>query len=414
VNYLFVHQNFPGQYRQLAGHLASQTGNHVYFLTQHNTNTVPGVRKIEYTMNERGPVNCHTYSAELDRAIATGAAAADACRRLRDQGVRPDLIIGHSGWGETLFLKDVFPDTPVLANFEFFYQPRGGDVDFDPEFTAVFNDPSLLRSRNGVSLMAFQAADWGHSATRWQRDLHPPEMRPRISVLHEGVDTSIAKPDTKACFQLPDGGRILTQADEVLTYAARNLEPYRGFHTFMRALPRLMKRRSQLQVVILGGDDTGYGSPAPPQTTYRQMMLDELGTSIDLRRVHFPGRIEYDAYLRLLQISSAHVYFTYPFVLSWSFAEALACGCLVIGSSTAPVLEFLKDGVNGLTVDFFDHRALAEQIEAALSQPAKMRRLRAAARATAKEKFDFERVTLPRWLRLLDNVAAGRRPRNAN
>jgi glycosyltransferase involved in cell wall biosynthesis len=410
VNYLFLHQNFPGQYRQLAAHLAARRGDQVHFVTQPNPNTLEHVHKVTYPKDARGPVNCHIYSAELDRAIATGAAAADACRRLRDEGLRPDLIVGHSGWGETLFVKDVFPDVPVLANFEFFYHSRGVDVDFDPEFASLFNEPALLRSRNGISLMAFQSADWGHSATRWQRDLHPPDMRPRISVLHEGVDTTVVRPDPNATFRLPGTDRTLTCNDEVLTYVARNLEPYRGFHAFMRALPHVMKRRKQLQVVVLGGDEVSYSSPPPPGKTYRQLMLEELGDSIDMSRLHFLGQLPYESYLRLLQISSAHVYLTYPFVLSWSFAEALACGCVVIGSSTPPVLEFLHDGGNGLTVDFFDSRQLAERIGEALAQPGKMRRLRAAARATAQEQFDFNKVALPRWLALFDDLVAGRTP----
>jgi glycosyltransferase involved in cell wall biosynthesis len=140
------------------------------------------------------------------------------------------------------------------------------------------------------------------------------------------------------------------------------------------------------------------------------MMLDELGSQLDLDRIHFTGLIDYHAYLSLLQVSSVHVYLTYPFVLSWSFVEAMACGCLVVGSSTPPVLEVLRDGENGLTVDFFSHKSLADQIEAALGQPQNMQRLRAAARATAVEQFDLHKVTLPRWLKLFGDLAEGRRP----
>jgi len=409
MNYLFVHQNFPGQYRHIVAHLASQPGNQIYFLTQPNDNVMSGVYKVTYNREQR-VVNCHAYSVELDRAITTGAAAAQACRRLREQGFRPDLIVGHSGWGETLFVKDVFPDTPVLANFEFYYHTKGVDVDFDPEFVSTFSDPSFLRARNGVSLLAFQAADWGHSATQWQRSLHPPEMQPRISVVHEGVDTEIARPWPKATFQLPGSTRKLTRQDEVLTYVARNLEPYRGFHVFMRALPQLLRRRRRLQVVIVGGDEVSYGAPPPPMSSYRAMMLSELGSQIDLDRVHFTGLIDYRSYLRLLQVSSVHVYLTYPFVLSWSFVEALACGCVVVGSSTPPVLEVLRDSQNGLVVDFFSHRDLAERIEAALAQPQRLQQLRAAARATAVEQFDLKDVMLPKWTKLFEDLVAGRRP----
>ena len=414
MKYLFIHQNFPAQYKHVVQHLASQRRNQVYFITQPNENAMSGVHKVTYPKDQRGPVNCHAFTAELDRAIFSGASVADRCRGLRDQGFRPDLIVGHCGWGETLFVKDVFPDVPLLANFEFYYHSHGVDVNFDPEFTSIFNDPSRLRMHNGIILMAFQSADWGHSATQWQRNLHPVEMRPRISVLHEGVNTDLARPNPKARFTLPGSGQVLTRRDEVVTYVARNLEPYRGFHIFMRALPQLLRRRKRAQVVIVGGDGVSYGAPPPPRSSFREMMLQELGAKLDLTRVHFVGRLDYGAYLNLLQVSSVHVYLTYPFVLSWSFIEAMACGCLVIGSATPPVLEVLRDGSNGLTVDFFAHKQLSRRIEAALAQPEPMQALRKAARATAVKQFDLSRLLLPRWNKLFNDLVNGRRPKSSN
>ena len=410
MNYLFIHQNFPAQYRHVARHLADDEGNRVHFITQPNENEMPGVRKVTYPRDQRGPINCHAYAADIDRAVHAGAAVAGVCRELAAQGMKPDLIVGHSGWGETLFVKDVFPDVPLLANFEFYYHAHGVDVGFDPEFVTIFNDPSRLRARNAINLMAFQAADWGHSATEWQRGLNPIEMQSRISVLHEGVDTASACPDPNARFELPFSRRVLTRRDEVVTYVARNLEPYRGFHIFMRSLPQLLRRRKNAQVVIVGGDGVSYGAPPPPRSTYREMMLKELGTKIDLSRVHFLGMLEHRAYLNLLQVSSAHVYLTYPFVLSWSMIEAMACGCLIVGSATPPVLEVLRDGENGLTVDFFDYKGLAERIEAALESPNKMQGLREAARDTALDRFDLHRVLLPRWMALFSDLVRGRLP----
>lgn len=410
MNYLFIHQNFPAQYRHVIRHLAAQPGNELRFITQPNENEMPGVRKITYPKDRRGPVNCHAYAAEIDRAIHNGATVADVCRGLQNEGYQPDLIVGHSGWGETLFVKDVFPEVPLLANFEFYYHAHGVDVGFDPEFVTIFNDPSRLRARNGINLLAFQAADWGHSATHWQRGLNPPEMQSKISVLHEGVDTALACPKPNARFRLPLSGRELVRGDEVVTYVARNLEPYRGFHIFMRSLPQLLRRRRNAQVVIVGGDGVSYGAPPPPRSSYREMMLNELGDDIDLSRVHFLGMLDHHDYLTLLQVSAAHVYLTYPFVLSWSLIEAMACGCLIAGSATPPVLEVLTDGVNGLTVDFFDHRALATRVEEALAEPERMRPLRKAARATALSQFDLKRVLLPRWNALFDDLIGGRTP----
>ena len=411
TNYLFVHQNLPAQYRHVVRHLARKRGNSVYFISQPNNNAMVGVNKVTYPRDDRGFVNCHAYSVEIDRAIYHGAAVAGVCRRLRDEGFRPDLIVGHSGWGETLFIKDVYPDVPLLANFEFYYHAHGVDVGFDPEFVSIFNDPSRLRARNATNLLAFEAAEWGHSATAWQRSLYPPEMRPRISTLHEGVDTDLARPQRNASFQIPGTRRALTRRDQVVTYVARNLEPYRGFHVFMRSLPQLLRKCPRARVVIVGGDGVSYGAPPAPRTSYRDMMMQELGAKLDLDRVHFLGVIDHKAYLTLLQVSSVHVYLTYPFVLSWSFIEAMASGCVIVGSATPPVLEVLRDGENGLAVDFFQPKALAQRIQFALEQPERMRPIREAARAAAVEKFDLKRVLLPRWMELFDDLIAHRRPR---
>ncbi len=410
MNYLFIHQNFPAQYRHVVRQLAAKRGNRVYFITQPNDNAMIGVTKITYPKDDRGFVNCHAYSVEIDRAIYNGAAVAAVCRTLREDGLRPDLIVGHSGWGETMFVKDVFPDVPLLANFEFYYHSHGVDVGFDPEFVSIFNDPARLRVRNATNLLAFESADWGHSATEWQRSLYPPEMQPRITTLHEGVDTRLARPQRNASFKLPGSRRALTRSDQVITYVARNLEPYRGFHIFMRALPPVLRRFPRARVVIVGGDGVSYGAPAAPRTTYRDMMLQELGSKLDLDRIHFLGLIDYMDYLTLLQVSSVHVYLTYPFVLSWSFIEAMASGCVIVGSATPPVLEVLRDGENGLTVDFFSPRMLASRIEEALGRPARMKPIREAARATAVEKFDLRSVALPKWNALFDDLINRRRP----
>lgn len=409
--YLFIHQNFPAQYRHLIRHLADQPGNSVYFATQPNRNEMPGINKITYTATQQQAPNCHPLTVDIDRAVRTGAAVADVCRMLQSQGVRPDLIIGHCGWGETLFIKDVFPDVPVLSYFEFYYHPNGADVNFDPEFSSVFGNLSRLRTRNAVNLMAFESADWGHTPTQWQRNLHPPYMRKRLTVVHEGVDTTIVKPDPKAVFKLPGKELTLSRKDEVITYVSRNLEPYRGFHIFMRALPEVLRRRPKAQVLIVGGDGVSYGAPAAPRSTYRETMLTELGASIDRNRVHFLGQLEYQSYLKVLQISSAHVYLTYPFILSWSCIEAMAAGCVIIGSATPPVLEVLKNRVNGLTVDFFSHSDLADRLEEVLVHKDGMKKLREAARKTAIQNFDLKKKTLPQWNRLLRDLIGRKRPR---
>jgi glycosyltransferase involved in cell wall biosynthesis len=259
--------------------------------------------------------------------------------------------------------------------------------------------------------MAFDAADWGNTPTEWQRSLHPPEMRTRITTIHEGIDTNIAVPNPAARIQFDRSELVLTAGDEVITYVARNLEPYRGFHIFMRAAKEILHRRPRAHIVVIGGDDVSYGSPPPPGETFRGLMLKELGNGLMVDRIHFMGQVSYEIYLSVLQISSAHIYLTYPFVLSWSFIEALSCGCAIIGSDTPPVLEVLEDNENGLLVDFFSPTAIADRVDQILDQPDETRRLRDNARDTAITRFDFKTVLLPRWLGLMDDLINGRRPK---
>ncbi len=409
MHLLFVHQHGPGQYEHLARHLARDKKNRVEFLAQTMARAIPGVHTTLYTPPPWALSPGHPYLTEFQRAVTVGVAAAEACRQLSRDGFRPDIIIGHSGWGETLYLREVFPNVPLLANFEFYYHPRGADLGFDPEFETLFNDPAHLQTRNATTLLAFSAADWGHTATHWQYSLHPAFMQSQLSVLHEGIDTEQLRPNTAASFKLASG-RVLTRHDQVVTYVARNLEPYRGFHTFMRALPAVLRRHRRAEVVIVGGDEVSYGSPPPPGRTFRETLLEELDGQINPKRVHFVGRVSHARYRQLLALSSAHVYLTYPFVLSWSFLEALSTGCLVVGSSTPPVLEVLKDGVNGLSVDFLSPESIAAGIQRALAGGKDLQALRQAARATAVAHFDLRRCILPRWQQLLNDLVAGRTP----
>lgn len=406
---IFIHQNFPAQYQHLARHFADRPGNEIYFITQPNDNLMRGVTKVIYKPDAINGRVCHPFSADFDDAVRTGLSAADACRALKERGVRPDIIVGHSGWGETLFIKDVYPDVPLLSYFEFFYHVDGVDVGFDPEFASIFDQPARLRTKNAINFLSFDACDWGHTPTRWQQSLYPPEMRRRISPIHEGVDTEIVRPRRDAWLKLARAGKVLTKKDEVVTYVARNLEPYRGFHTFMRALPSIQRRRPRAHTIIVGGDGVSYGYPSLPGTTYRERMLQEVGRHLDFDRVHFLGQVPYDVYLNILQVSSVHVYLTYPFVLSWSFVESLAAGCLTVGSSTPPVLDVLQDRVNGLVADFFSPEEIADRVDEVLDHQDRMQMIREQARETAVTHFRLQRL-LARWEKLLDDIVNERPP----
>jgi glycosyltransferase involved in cell wall biosynthesis len=411
MNYVFIHQNFPGQYRHLIRHLADQPGNAVYCITQPNGNDMRGVVKLSYRPRTPDNLNCHPFTVDFELAVRNGMGVVDACHELAKLGVRPDIIVGHNGWGELMFVKDVFPDVPVLLYFEFYYHAHNVDVGFDPEYPSNLQDAFRLRAKNAVNLLSTDVADWGNAPTRWQRSMQPPEVRQRISVIHEGVDTTQVTPDPNAYLALGRDNVVLTASDEVVTYVARNLEPYRGFHIFIRAAREILRRRPNAHILVVGGDSVSYGASPPAGTTYRELALRELPADFDLGRIHFLGQVPYDHYLKVLQVSSAHIYLTYPFVLSWSFIEAMSAGCAIVGSATPPVLEVLNDRENGLTVDFFSPREIADRVDEILDHPDRMADLRAAARATAVREFDLKTATLPKWLELFDDLIAGRRPK---
>jgi glycosyltransferase involved in cell wall biosynthesis len=408
---LFVHQNFPGQYRHLAAHYAAQPGCEVVAVGEKANllrarPAIPGVQLLSYEMAQSDAASPNPFAASINRAIARGRRVAAGAAQLRRRGYRPDVIFTHPGWGEGLFLKDVFPEARLLLYCEFFYRARGADMGFDPEFPPSAEKILRLRVMNGPLLMALDASDWGCAPTRWQHHQFPPQHRSRISVIHDGVDTDIVSPDGTASFRVPGSDRVLSAADEVVTYVARNLEPYRGFHVFMRAIPAIQRRRPNAHIVIAGGEEVSYSPRLPNGQTYRARMLRELQGKIDLSRVHFTGHIPYAQYLALLRVSSAHVYLTYPFVLSWSLIEALAAGCLVIGSRTPPVQEVLTHGENGLLVDFFATEEIAARVDEALEHRGGMLALRQRARRTAVERYDLKRVCLPAQLRLVEQLAS--------
>ena len=394
MRFLFVHQNFPGQYRHLAAHLA-RSGHEVVAVGETaNLRRTPRLSGVKVYGYDAPPPIRNSFSAHVVRAIDRGQRVAAGAAKLRQAGFRPDVIGAHIGWGEALFLKDVFPEAKLVLYCEFFYRSRGADMGFDPEFPSTAEKLLRLRVMNAPLLMALDTADQGMTPTRWQHQQFPAGQKPRIAVLHDGIDTDVVAPAGE-------------HDSDLITYVARNLEPYRGFHSFMRAIPEIQRRRPQARIVIVGGDEVSYSPRLPPGQTYRQRLLAELGDRIDLSRVEFRGKIPYAEYLALLRRSAVHVYLTYPFVLSWSLLEAMSAGCLVVASRTAPVEEVMRDGENGLLVDFFSPAAIAERVDYALAHQQELAPLRIRARETVVERYDLRRVCLPAQLRLLETLNRG-------
>ena len=395
MRFLFVHQNFPGQYRHLAAHYARQGHDVVAVGEKANlarTARVPGVRLLGY--DAPSPVS-GGWDASVSRAIHRGRRVAAGCAQLRRAGFVPEVVFAHIGWGEALFLKDVFPEAQIILYCEFFYRSRGGDLGFDAEFPATPEKLLHLRVMNAPLLMALDACDLGMAPTRWQHHQFPAAHKPRIAVIHDGIDTDLVRPSGAA-------------EPELITYVARNLEPYRGFHSFMRAIPEIQRRRPKARIAIVGGDEVSYSPRLPAGQTYRSRLLAELGERIDLSRVEFLGRIPYQEYLGLLRRSAVHVYLTYPFVLSWSLLEAMSSGCLIVGSRTPPLEEVVRDGESGLLVDFFSPEAIAERVAYALEHQAELAPLRSRARETVVSRYDLKRICLPAQLRLVDSLQGQR------
>jgi glycosyltransferase involved in cell wall biosynthesis len=319
---------------------------------------------------------------------------------LAASGFTPDLIFAHPGWGETLPLRTMFPKSRFVVYCEFYYGSEGRDVGFDPEFPMTGLDGDVaLHIKNASTLLALAESDVGLSPTAWQKSTFPKEFHRKIKVIHEGVDTDEVKPDREASIVLPSGTR-LSAADEIVTYVSRNLEPLRGYHIFMRALPRILELRPNAQILIVGGDGTSYGAVPPPGTSWKSIFLNEVAGKLDLGRVHFLGRLARPDYLRVLQISSAHVYLTYPFVLSWSLLEAMSAGCAVIGSDTAPLRDVINVD-NGLLVPFFDSQALALRVVEVLSYPRRFKKMRSEARRFVEQSYDVQRICLPQMMKLV-------------
>ncbi len=400
MNILFVHQNFPGQYLHLAPHLVRE-GHNVVAVSSRPGVAIPGVRIVNYEMPAGRAPGTHRYLEKTEEAVIRGECVAATALRLAASGFRPDVVCGHPGWGETLYLDDVWRDVPQLHYCEFYFAPFHAAAQFQPREPVRVDAIFELRARNAVALLSLDVCRAGVSPTEWQWSQFPALHRPRISIAHEGINVNLVRPDSNAALLLPDGRR-LTRGDPVVTYVARNLEPTRGFPEFMRAAAVLLRRRPAVDIVIVGGDEVSYGPDLPNGETWRERMLREV--EIDPRRVHFLGKIPYLQYLKVLQVSAAHVYLTVPFVLSWSMLEAMAAGCLVIASDTEPVREVVKDGSNGLLTDFFDHYALVSRIEEALDRGAAFDAMRGAARQTVCDEYCLA-CCLPKHVELVDQVA---------
>jgi glycosyltransferase involved in cell wall biosynthesis len=400
---LLIHQNFPGQYKHLAPALVAQ-GHEVVALTckVKEPQTWKGVRIIPYEIKGASSPKIHPWLADFETKIIRATSCYRGAKGLKAQGFEPDVICAHHGWGESMFLKDVWPTARLGLYCELYHLTEKPFLNFDPEFASKNTEGDVLRIRlkNLNNRLHEEIMDAGISPTRFQAGTFPEAWQERITVAHDGIDTAAVRPNPNARLSI-DGTLTLTRDEEVITFINRNLEPYRGYHIFMRALPEILRKRPNAHVVLLGGDEVSYGAKPPQGQTWKQIFIDEVRGRIPTphwSRVHFLGRVPYDRFLAMMQVSTAHVYLTYPFVLSWSLLEAMSAECAILASDTDPVREVMTEGETGLMVDFFDKEALVERLCALLDDAPLRARLGANARRFVQENYDLQKVCLPQHL----------------
>ena len=413
ARYLFIHQNFPGQFRHWAPALA-KAGHEVRATAlnpRQGTQPMPwqGVTVYPYRLYAQPVAGQHPWLEDMQSKVLRGQACFEALCAMRDQGFTPDVVVAHPGWGESLFVRDVWPHARLLMYGEYFYRAVGADIGFDPEFAtgATAEAACKLRLRNANHLLHLEAADAMLSPTQWQADTFPTIYRHKTHVIHDGIDTAALAQWPERPLHL-SSGLALHAGEELVTYVSRNLEPYRGYHIFMRALPALLRERPKARVVLVGGDRVSYGAPAPVGRSWKQIFWDEVRPQLiaeDRARVHFVGKLPYPQFLALLRLSAVHVYLTYPFVLSWSLLETMALGRAVVASDTAPVREVITQDVNGRLVDFFDAQALAAEVAGLLAQPTERVRLGQNAARHVAQRYDLHSVCLPAQMALLQALA---------
>ena len=400
---LFVHQNMPGQYRELVQWLAATKQHEIVFLTQRaKPPQFDGVRTVQYKTHHKAAEDAYGLSKTWENAAGNGFAAAQALKEVVAGGFTPDIIIGHVGWGEMSFFREVLPDTPSIGFFEYYYSVHGGPVGFDPASPPSDHAPYLMQGHNVVPLFNIEQVTRGHSPTLWQRNRFPKSFHDKIYVCHDGIRTDKLVPNTKAKVNLGRIGRPLTQKDEIVTYMARNLETTRGYHMFMRALPHIQRARPNARVIVIGGNDASYGGKSKHPGGLRGEMEKEVGHLLDWDRLHFLGQVPYESYQKIIQISSCHIYLTMPFVLSWSLLESMSIGATIVASDVPPVREAMTHGETGLLVDFHDAEAIARQVVDVLERPRDFAHLGPAARQHVIDTYDFNTVCLPEHLRQIN------------
>lgn len=400
---LFLHNNFPAQFRHLAQHLVGTNEWEVAFGTNREEGQISGVLKALYAPHRKVNPEIHPYLATYEEAVLNGQAVFRSSLKLSQAGFKPDVVVAHSGWGPGLYIPEAFPDAKLVTYLEWYYWALGSNNDFLPDHAPTEDGQLRIRTSNLPFLLDLAHSHWSLTPTVNQLDQIPEFFHERISTIHDGVDTNFFSPSDRA--RVPVEG--IPEGAPIVTYATRGMEPYRGFPQFMRAAKMVQDLRPDAHIVIAGTDRVAYGRALEEGDSWKQRMLAEC--DFDPSRIHFTGSLPYNQYRALLRSSTVHCYLTIPFVLSWGMIEAMSVGCLIVASDTAPVQEMITDGYNGLLVDFFDHEALAHRLVYGIENQIELASLRHEARQTVIDGYELSNQ-LEAQVQMLTDLAQDRTP----
>ena len=403
MDFLFIHGNYPAQFRHLAALLTRDPGNRVVFLTARQDavkEALPGLEIRTFQCHRKPNPGTHHYLYASEDAVLQGQAVLRELAQLLNGGLQPRVVISHAGMGLGLFVKDLLPQALHVGYFEWFFKP-----DTTCHLLEQFDLDAKLKTglRNLPILQELERCDRAVVPTAWQKSQFPKAYQPKLEVIFDGVDASFFRPKPASLnletsdltIHNRDSGEafVLGQGTRVLSYATRGMEPLRGFPEFMRALPPLLKADPHLQVVIAGADRRAYSYDAPSHGgSWKEHLLAELGDCTGLDRILFTGLLNYNDYRLLLWRSTLHCYFTRPYVTSWSLFEAVACGARLavsIGAAT----EGIADPSSVCWVDLDNQDSLTTSLQADLDKPGK--------RASILQGYDLV-TSMKRWEKLLN------------
>jgi len=404
IKLLFIHPNFPGQFKALLSDLVKVENVEIAFITRHQTAQMSGVEIQRYQLPKKPDIGKDTTVVNetykyLRRTnsnlLETHEVTTAALQLKQNKEFIPHAVIGHIGWAGTLFMKDVFPETKIIGYCEWFFREQTSWPHFCGESLKIEQQVSI-RMQNVSAMLCLENMDVGVSPMIWQRSVHPEEYQKHIEVIHEGIDTTVCRPQERS--RLSVANLDLDESTKIVTFISRSLEPARGFFTFMAAVEKICQQDEKVQFVIVGRERSAYSDSTGDGPSYKQQALDKY--QCDWSRVHFTGKVSYEDYLNILRNSSVHVYLSAPLFLSWSLLEAMSSGCAIVSSDNAPVNEVIENDVTGKLVNFFDEKALADQVINLLNDQQEARRLGSAARQLVVEKYE-KKNCVKQWKNLI-------------